>query len=183
MNNKNIIAQKYAKAFLNLYEDQVSIQDLNGIRKLEFFFQNHKKVIYFLSIPNILPETKEKLLGELFKEFNLDVLLKPLIHLLSGSKRLFLIDDILKHIKLLYKEQKNIMAFNISSSHEISNQDLEIIKNFLAYKTRKTILSRYNIDKNLVAGIRLQSNTLLWEYSILKQCETLRKQFNIQEAR
>jgi len=181
MNNKDIVSRKYAKAFLNMYEDQISVELFNNIKKLEAFFHDHKKVVYLLSIPNILPETKEKLLGELFQKFNLDALLQPLIHLLSKSKRLFLIDDILKHIRLLYKERKDIMRFNITSSHEISNQDLEIIENFLAYKTKKTIISTHWIDKSLVAGIRLQSGTLLWEYSIDKQCETLRKQFNIQE--
>lgn len=181
MTNKDIVSRKYAKAFLNLYEDQISVEDFTGIKKLEIFFRDHKKVIYFLSIPNILPETKEKLLGELFQKFNIKTLLNPLVHLLSKSKRLSLIDDILKHIRLLYKERKGIMRFSITSSHEISNQDLEIIENFLAYKSNKTIISTYKVDKKLVAGIRLQSDTLLWEYSIYKQCETLRKQFDIQE--
>jgi len=182
MNNKDIIARKYAKAFLNLYEDQISIKHLNNIRKLEQFFYSHKKIIYFLSIPNILATTKEKLLSELFQKFNLEALLQPLINLLSNNKRLFLINDILKHIKLLYKEYNNIMRFAIISSHEMIPQDIEIIEKFLAYKANKTVISTYKIDKELIAGIRLQSSTLLWEYSIHKQYETLRKQFNIREV-
>jgi len=74
------------------------------------------------------------------------------------------------------------MIFNITSSHHLDISDLEIIEKFLAFKTGKKIISHHNLNKKLIAGIRLESNTLLWEYSIYKQCETLRKQFNVQEA-
>jgi len=179
MNNKDIIARKYAKAFLNLYEDQISLEDLDNIRKLEHFFASHKKVIFFLSVPNIQTITKEKLLDELFQRFNLKTLLNPLVHLLSNSKRLFLIDNILTHIKLIYKKRNDITRFTITSSHEMPPQDIKIIEKFLACQTNKTIISTYNIDKKLIAGIRLQSDTLLWEYSIGKQCNTLCKQFDL----
>jgi len=179
MNNKQIIARKYANAFLNLYINEISEADFSSIKKLEKFFDGHRKAIFFLSIPNISDKKKEKLLGELFEEFGVDKLLKPLMNLLFKQKRIFLIDEVLKHIGLLYKERKNIMMFNITSSHQLDNQDLEIIKKFLAHRTGKKIISEYKIDKSIVAGIRLQSDTLLWEYSIYKQCETLRKQFNI----
>jgi len=182
MDNKKIVAQKYAKAFVNIYLDQISIDNFTNIKKLEAFFNTHKKFTYFLSIPNIKIVQKEKLLQELFEKFNLETLLSPLVHILAAQKRLFLIDIILKNIRLLYKKRNNIMMFNITSSHQLDKESLEIVKQFLAYKTGKKIMYQYAIDKELVAGIRLQSGTLLWEYSIDKQCEALRKQFNIQEA-
>ena len=179
MNNKQIVARKYANAFLNLYIDNISEEYFGSIKKLEKFFDSHKKAVFFLSVPNIENKQKEKLLNELFEKFSVKDLLKPLMRLLFAHKRIFLIDEVLKHIRLLYKERKNIMMFTITSSHQLDGQDLEIIKRFLAYKTGKKIVSEYSVDKNIVAGIRLQSSTLLWEYSISKQCETLRKQFNL----
>lgn len=179
MNNKQIVARKYANAFLNLYINDISEENFKAIKKLDTFFDNHKKSIFFLSVPNIENSQKEKLLAELFEKFGVKNLLKPLIDLLFEHKRIFLISEVLKHIKLLYKERKNIMMFNITSSHQLDDQDIEIIKQFLAFKTNKKIMSEYKIDKSIVAGIRLQSGTLLWEYSISKQCETLRKQFNL----
>jgi len=179
MNNKEIIARKYANAFLNLYVDEISEENFNAIKKLEIFFENHKKAIYFLSLPNINDKEKEKLLSELFEKFGINTLLKPLIKLLFNHKRIFLIHQVLRDIRLLYKERKNIMRFTITSSHQLDNHDLETIKKFLVYKTGKKIISDYKIDKSIVAGIRLQSSTLLWEYSVYKQCETLRKQFKI----
>ncbi|MFC1842740.1 ATP synthase F1 subunit delta [Candidatus Dependentiae bacterium] len=182
MDNKKIITRKYAKAFLNLYLEKISVDLFNNIKKLEKFFDAHKTAVYFLSIPSIKRKTKEKILNELFEKFGLKNLFEPLIRVLATDKRLFLIDEIAKNIRLLYKERKNIMMFNITSSHQLGSQDLEIIEQFLASKTGKKIMSQYNIDKSLVAGIRLQSSTLLWEYSIKKQCVTLCEQFNYRQC-
>lgn len=179
IDNKKILSLKYAKAFVNLYIENISQESFDNIKKLENFFDTHKKAIYFLSVPNIKKETKSKLLNEIFERFKLSDLLLPLVKVLAQQKRLFLIDIILKDIRLLYKEQKNIMTFKVLSSHQINSQDLDIIEKFLEHKTGKKIIYYYNMDKSLIAGIKLQSSTLLWEYSIFKQCENLRKQFDI----
>jgi F-type H+-transporting ATPase subunit delta len=179
IDNKKIVSLKYAQAFVNLYLEDISQESFSNIKNLEFFFDTHKKAIYFLSVPNIQKETKLKLLNEIFEQFKLENLLAPLVKVLAQQKRLFLIDEILKDIRLLYKERKNIMTFKITSSHQINEQDLEIIENFLENKTGKKIIYYYNIDKSLIAGIKLKSSTLLWEYSIFKQCDNLRKSFNI----
>jgi len=179
MNNKQIIARKYAKAFLNIYLDKITLNDFNSIKNLAAFFSTHKTSLYFLSIPSINATTKQGAINELLKKFNLYQLFEPLIRTLITAKRTFLIYDILREIIVLYKQRKNIIMFNIISSHRLENSDLKIIEKFLAIKTNKKIMSKSTINKELVAGIRLQSNTLLWEYSIYKQCETLRRQFNI----
>lgn len=175
MNSKSIVASKYAKAFLNVYIQQISIDNLNSIEKLIAFFDVHRKTIFFLSVPNIKRSKKEEILSQLFEKFDLNGPLRPLINILASQKRLFLINEILKYISLFYKKRKNIMMFNISISHKLDTQDLEIIEQFLSIKTGKKIMSQHSVDKNLIAGIRLQSNTLLWEYSIRQQCQTLLK--------
>jgi len=179
MNNKDIIARKYAKAFLHIFIDKMTLNDFHTIKKLESFFSNHKKTLFFLSIPNINPEQKYTLLVKLLKQFEAFEHLEALIRLLLNHKRVFLIKDVLKQIILLYKELKNIMLFNITSSDQLDESSLEIIEKFLATNSGKNIIWQHKIDKNLVAGIRLKSDSLLWEYSIQKQCKTLRQQFNI----
>jgi len=177
--NKKVISLKYAKAFLNIYLDDISLDNFNAIKKAESFFSTHKKSLYFFSIPNISSEKKENLIRKLLQKFNLLELFEPMVKTLIASKRIFLIYDMLKHITRLYKQRKNIMMFDIVSSHELDKDDLETIKTFLSKKTGKKIISKSTIDKTLIAGIKLKSSTLLWEYSIYKQCETLRSQLTL----
>ena len=65
--------------------------------------------------------------------------------------------------------RNKIARVKISSSHDITQQDLDAIERFLVNQTGLSIIYTYAIDKKLIAGIRLQSNTLLWECSINKQ--------------
>lgn len=179
IDNKKILALKYARAFINIYIDSINLQSFDNIKKLEKFFDAHRKSIYFLSVPNIKTETKEKFLNQIFEKFELKTILSPLIKILGQHKRIFLIDEILKNIRRLYKEQKNIIIFKISSSHPIKQDDIAIIEKFLESRTKKKIITSHKLDKSLIAGIKIKSSTFLWEYSIAKQCENLRKQFNI----
>ena len=148
MNNEQIVARKYAKAFLNLYIKEISLEHYNAIKNIENFFRNHKTVLFFLSIPTISATEKEKNLYELLKKFDL-TLLKPLIKLLVTQKRIFLIDDVLTQILLLYKEIKNIMLFNIMSPHQLDKSDIKAIEEFLAEKTGKIITSEHRLDKKI----------------------------------
>ena len=43
----------------------------------------------------------------------------------------------------------------------------------MVVQTAATNLYAYSIDTDLIAGVRIQSDTLLWEYSIDKQLRKL----------
>jgi len=47
MKNKHVIARKYAKAFLNVYLEDISLTDFNSIKNLSLFFIDHKKSLFF----------------------------------------------------------------------------------------------------------------------------------------
>ncbi|MGB8366998.1 MAG: F0F1 ATP synthase subunit delta, partial [Candidatus Babeliales bacterium] len=91
---------------------------------------------------------------------------QKLLELLLNDNRAFLICDVLYYVCLLYRQYKNITKFAMISSHLLSEEDKKIIKHFLMQMTEQDIMYTTKIDKKLIAGIRLQSDTLLWEYSI-----------------
>ena len=71
MINRKIIARKYAKAFLNIYMADISMETFYAIQKLSHFFGTHRKVLFYLGIPNISREKKAELLNELIEKFHL----------------------------------------------------------------------------------------------------------------
>ncbi len=167
---QSVVAKKYAQAFLNVFDKQITYEDFTHFCSAAEFFTHHKQLLFFLSWPVINAELKVKALKEALKVFKLD---KPcyhqLIDLLAAHKRTFLIMEVLKQLCAQYKIRHNIMTFSIRSSHELDKEDLDILSQFLVNLTAKDIIYDYAIEKKLIAGIRLQSNTLLWECSINKQ--------------
>lgn len=170
--NKNI-AKKYAHAFMNIFPKACTFNDLKKIEIAQSFLQGHKRTLFFLQLPQFDHERKKSMVADLIDYFSLPQELAGLLHLLIQHNRSFYIPDALWWIAQLYKDQINSIEFSIKTAHEIDEQQINSIKQFLSYLTHKKIIAVSSIDTSLIAGLRLQSNEHLWEYSVRKQIKTL----------
>jgi F0F1-type ATP synthase delta subunit len=100
-----------------------------------------------------------------------------LIDLLIMDKRSELMPLVLDKICGLYYQIHNIELFTIASSDSLSESQVKDIEQFLAQCTGHVILSHRIIDTDLIAGIRLQSATSLWEHSIRRQLAHVQQLF------
>lgn len=171
--NELVIAKKYAQAFLNVYADQMTYDDFFNVCSAAEFFSENKKLLFFLSWPVVATTTKEEALYKILAQCKLSGPFKKLVAILVLHKRTFLIKDVLKQLCILYKKSNNIAAFTISSSHRLHDEEIKMLQEFLANITKHAIIYTYSIDKDLIAGIRLQSETFLWEHSIRKQLASI----------
>lgn len=170
--DKNI-AKKYAQAFLNIFPKAFGFGDLKKIEAAQFFLQTHKRTLFFLQLPQFDQERKKSMVSDLIDYFSLPHDVATIIFLLIQHNRSFYIPDVLLWITQLYKNQINSAEFSIQTTQEINDKQLESIKQFLGHLTNKKIIGVPSINTSLIAGLRLQSNEYLWEYSIRKQIRAL----------
>ncbi len=170
----NTLARKYAKAFINVFIDKLDTQEMEHVKRLATFLGQHRRVLFYVQLSFLDGETTKKDFLDLLIKFNLDSLFKSLINLLEQQQRLFLLPKILEYIVRLYNEQHGIMEFTIVSSHRLNEPELNQIVDFLSEKTGKKILYTALIDKRLIAGIKLYSDSYGWEHSVRKQLKALR---------
>ena len=172
--NSNILARKYATAFVNVFADSLSLADIEKINNALALLATLQNLSFFLQLPYIDDALKKRSLAKLLtNQSALPASFEKLIDLLIAHKRSFLIYPIMRNIHELIMEQKGVSLFTISSSHELDNQQREDIKEFLARKSGRIIMGKYTLNKKLIAGLRLQSNTLLWEHSLRKYLNNL----------
>ncbi len=167
------IAFKYAKAFLNVFIEKISLADYKNIVILEQFLKSRRAALAFLILPHIEYKAKERALSSVIEKFSLPDCFNNLIRVLVKGRRAFLFPIILNTIALVYRKRKNIEDFVIQSSNQLDESALKEIEIFLSQKTGAKILSKHKIDNELIAGIRLMSDRYLWEYSIAKKLRTL----------
>lgn len=170
-----ILARKYAQAFLNLYIDQITPQGYSNLLNLRAYLHNHRDALIYFSFPHIALEQKLALFDELGEKIKPTEPVKKLFETLIRHNRVMLAPDILIKICDLYRERKNILLFTIESSHELDAETIATIELFLMHNTGKKIESKSHVNHTLIAGLRLQSNTLSWEYSVRKQMQELTK--------
>lgn len=167
------LCEKYAQAYLNLFEDKLSLADAENFMRAYQFLHGHHKITFFLKLSALSDEIKIKHLKLLCDKFSLPESVDDLIQLLLVHRRSSLFEYILQRISALYKKRVGIHDFAVNSAVALSEQDKEHIQDFLARTTGHDNIYTYHVDTRLIAGVRLQSQTLLWEHSIAQQLRQL----------
>jgi F-type H+-transporting ATPase subunit delta len=170
--DKNV-AKKYAQAFMTVFPKSCAFTDIKKIESAQKFLQTHKRTLFFLQLPQFDQERKKSMVADLIDYFSLPHDFAAIILLLIEHDRSFYIPDVLLWISQLYKNEIHSSEFSIMSAHELDDAQIEAIKKFLGHLANKKIIGNPSVDTSLIAGLRLQSNEHLWEYSIRKQLKAL----------
>jgi len=167
------IVKKYARAFLNVFADAISAKDFEHICVFAQFLATHRRALFFFGLPHISFDEKLKIIDWLIQQFKLPKVLKKLLTLLVERGNAQLMHEVIEQVCEQYQLLNHIEQFEIASSHELKPAQLKEIKLVLEQATQNTVLYSHHVDKDLIAGLRAQSKTKLWEYSIAKQLRVL----------
>ncbi len=170
------LAKKYAHAYLNVFGDQHTFQDFCSLWRASQFLSEHHSLLFYLSLSMIHEVDKKRFIDMFFEKFHLFDSLKQLFYLLLHNKHIFLAADVLRDIYGLYKIKHNIADLQVTSSSDLSDEKIEEIKQFFTKLSGQRVEIRYAVNPGLVAGIRLQTETLLWECSIAQQLRKLKQE-------
>lgn len=169
-------AQKYAIAFLDLFIDSITLDQINALEKAISYFKENYHYLVLLSIPIVPEEVKQTALKKIFQQYDISDIVDRLIDVILKDHQLLLIADIIEQIVRSYYEKKGIVVFTVESTYRLDVQELENVKAFLQQTfPQKTIVIHQKINESLIAGLRMYSDTLLWEHSIKKQLNAIEK--------
>jgi F-type H+-transporting ATPase subunit delta len=174
-----ILAKKYAQAFMNVYGDQLDHDQYRHIPPFTAFLYQNRTVLAFLSIPHIPDQNKIDLLASLLNQFLLSPFFVKLVELIIAHKRSRLLPIILEYMYELFQMKYHVVECALSSSHGLSDEEQACVAEYLSQQTGKTVLYTHRLDPTLIAGIRAQAQTFVWEYSIKKKLNALTHAFMI----
>lgn len=171
MNNhtQTIIAKRYAIAFLNIYGYNTVLAQIEAYYALNQYLENHSRIIFFLCLPGLDKEIQERGLRSLSERFGLHNTINNLIKIVCAAGRGCYIKKIIHEIIVETEKRANQEKFILTTSHVLSDDKKADITAFLTHQTGHKIILETIIDKSLIAGIRIKSNTHFWEHSIAKK--------------
>lgn len=178
MQKEAFVARKYARAYLKVFSDELDLKHFQAIEALSSFLAHHKQVLFFLQLRHIDTETKLATLGSVFKQLGIPESFMHLMALLLTDKRAWMLHEVVKQLCILYEELKYVIPITITASHELSSDERTIIDRFIEQKAGCCILAHHKVDPSLIAGLRIQAHTILWEYSVRKQLQLIRNSRN-----
>jgi F0F1-type ATP synthase delta subunit len=163
--NEERLGMKYAKAAYSQLHNKLDEAQFEHLLSLANELENQRSLIV---LSQMLSKDGERSLvvEEFFSKAGYGTVLSPLIGLLTIDRRLVLLSFVLKVIYALYLEDKGIMRFVIESPVELTEQERARCLLFLQKQTGKEI--RYTLKSNpdLIAGVKMYSDTLGYEHSI-----------------
>lgn len=177
MNNENrlIIAKKYAQAFINIFKKKLVFDDLKKLESFSEYLRKNRNIFVYAKLSLIDISVKKEVFDKLLSSFNLGDFFSDLVNLLIKHNRISLLPEVLDNIIKIYKNDNNIMEFNVISSDKLTENRLNLIKTFLSNKTQKDIIIKEKIDPNLIAGLKIYSDEFEWQNSIRHQLNLLER--------
>ena len=164
-----IIAKKYARAFLNANHTTISNKTIEQCAKLAQFLTTHKNILPWLSLTLVPPEKKIAFLERVIAALSLDTSIKILIGTLYKHKRVLYLCAVVKNIIKEYQKRRGIVIFAVSTSHPLQDDEKQRIIDFIQHEVPgKTVQTEFAVNPALISGIRIKSDSLLWERSISK---------------
>ena len=164
--NKNTLALRYARAFLNVYYSEYTLTDFSLIQQATQFFKTHKKACFFMQLSLLDRAVKEESLHLLCHQLSLPDSYKKLFSLLIDQKRVYLLPRIFEQLMLEYERRAHYLPMQIKTTQPLSEVEQKTLIDFLAKKTSKIILPIYSLDTQLIAGVRALGQSYLFEHSI-----------------
>ena len=168
-----IIARKYATAYFKQYHHEFSDASIMQLRTIFNFCHTQKTLFSYLTIPTLALDIKSRIIEIIAHKLAIDVSFKKLLFILIKERRLELTCPIIKHIIRLYQTKFGILEVHINSSHPLDNEEE---KNIIAFIRKKTgaqqILPNFTINPILISGLRIYTDTWLWESSVHQLLKT-----------
>ena len=117
-------------------------------------------------------DSKEKMsLFEKAVSNSMSVILVEVLKVVIENNDINLLKDIAKNFTLLSKQKLNIAFVEVVSSSEMNSDQKDDITNSLSELIKKKIDINFNVDKNLIGGLKIKVDDKLYDSSLQTKLE------------
>lgn len=167
-----IQTSRIALAFINV-NDCVNQDSLGRLKALHTFLKNRSDIVSLLGFVHIVSDDVTVRIEPLVKKFNLEGSEQRLLTFLIKSDTTTLLLAVLLKIITEIEHRLGFLHFDITSSHTLSGDDCVNLEAFLEKKMQAKIIPIYSINKDLICGIRVKGERMVWEYSLAQSLQSL----------
>jgi ATP synthase F1 delta subunit len=160
------IAGNYAKAFLNFSHITLTVAEYGTLERATNFLKESFSINALLKVSAIPRDAKKRGLLAWCSARGIPFDIAPLLEVLAKHQRLFLFSLVMQELCNEYRKRNNIVKVVVQSTVILKQDQVTCIREFLERITGKHVYGTFVVDKKLIAGIRLQSTTFLWERSL-----------------
>lgn len=165
-----ILVRRYARAFIQVFPDACEpIIEQQAMRIKDFFSRDHALPVLIDTIPHDVA-VHDDFVHYLMRTLEIPASIHALISMLIHHRRLQLLVPIMEYIVSQCHQAHGMHDVMVESSHQLTEQERTFFERLFAQQIGASrVRTTYQINPDLIAGIRMRSAFFLWEHSINKQ--------------
>jgi F0F1-type ATP synthase delta subunit len=167
-------ARKYASIFLKIAYPQPGTAPIDEYKKFSDFFEKNPGLVGLVCMYPCREDCTNLLEIFFASKFKLSAPEKKLIRQLIFGHKIKLLPAILKELIQVEHERLNELPCTIELSHPVSTKTLARLKSHFEIKENLTLIPTVIINPELICGLKVYSQTKLYDYSIKKILNTLK---------
>lgn len=160
------VANRYARTLhAHALEEHVRDEVRADCRAIRRMIGSTPEFSSFVENPTIPPETASQVILRLFKDQADPVTLRFLLFLAS-RERLSLLGSICDVYEQLVCEDLGILKVTVTAAHDLSDTQLEALKEKLQVRYGRTIVADVKVDTSFIGGFRIQAGDRISDFSL-----------------
>ena len=162
------IYSKLLNDAVNSFQDFIGVK--NGLEEFNSSLKDDLSVNTFFKSKTV--ENAEKVsLFEKAVSSSMNVILVEVLKVIIENNDISLLKNVAKHFTLLSKQKLNIAFVEVVSSNEMNSDQKDEISNSLSELINKKIDINFNVDKNLIGGLKIKVDDTLYDSSLQTKLE------------
>ena len=170
-------ARRYAQALMDVAEDNKIIDRIVAdLESLQQVVQESREFRAFLKSPVIKKDKKRGVLTAMFKP-SVDAATMDFLMLLCDKGREDLLPQIIEQFLSLRDEKLGLVSVEVKAATGLTDEQRAILRQRFEQLTKKKVRIHMSIDKQLKGGFVVKVGDTVFDGSVRRQLELLRKRF------
>jgi F-type H+-transporting ATPase subunit delta len=173
---RQILVKRYAQGLIAALRDdgefQLALRELEAFQRL---LSDHRDLGKVMANPFVAAKKKSRIIKDILTASAFSQKTTRFLALLLGHNRLDLLGEILQALPLFWNEKQGVATFEVSSVVALSEVQKQKLAEELERLEKKPVSLNFRVDPDLVAGLSLKKENLVYDASLRGHLARLRE--------
>lgn len=169
------VIKRYSLAFVESVAENSLGEEIKALESFIEKLSSYPKLMRLMFNKYINHSIKAELITKLSEELKLSLNLNSVLRIMIEQNRFHLISELCESIKSIYDAKQGIINVELTIANDNLKIDLQNkIEHVLQAKFKKDIRFAIKKDKSLIAGLKLQTEGLLYDATVKRTLNKLK---------
>ena len=167
-------SERYSRALFEISKEANELEKAeNDVKNFQLLLDSSTEINNFIKNPTQSIAKQNEVINLLSDKIGFSKYLKNFFLLLIIKRRIFFIRKIFDSFLRLCSQKRGEIKASLISSKELSQNELNDISNDLSKSIGSKIKFNYQVDKNLIGGLKLQLGSFMIDTSLKNKLKKL----------